>query len=406
MNLINSPYEANVRDLLKTLSPEDIRCLAQTSTGNHRLSPKSSQEALNIILYYTSDLKRLFSYRRLTAQNLFNYLYKNQVPSMPFAKKMELVIAVKEFWTKQHGKIGIGYSTEQGRAHSNPQTEITSAIQLSIPGNTNIILCSNPSFIQYTTGETKNIIKNPKQCSFMGTAERTNLGTVQCQCDSYISTLLQHQTEESEIKTFTQTNNEKKQPVLCDDVPKTSIRTNNEKNKFVCGVLSPVEHKMEVIRSDEFIQKFCKWYFRMINRLQPECFHLPGDTFRGDIFYDNSYTDIYLIGQSNSERHAFGGGNTFQLLKQTFQEYKIQFSPNLENGIQAYQSNFGMVKISCCGTIHIRNSCVGIFEQETGMVCSPNNHVWKIMYIKINLKHASTHKPPSLPSCQVFEIKI
>ncbi|XP_069158036.1 uncharacterized protein C3orf38 homolog [Procambarus clarkii] len=251
MNLINSPYEANVRDLLKTLSPEDIRCLAQTSTGN-RLPPKSSHDAINIILIYTSDLKRLFSYRRLTAQNLFNYLYKNQVPSMPFAKKMEL--------------------------------------------------------------------------------------------------------------------------------------------------------------SDEFIQKFCKWYFRMINRLQPECFHLPGDTFRGDIFYDNSYTDIYLIGQSNSERHAFGGGNTFQLLKQTFQEYKIQFSPNLENGIQAYQSNFGMVKISCCGTIHIRNSCVGIFEQEMGMVCSPNDHVWKIMYIKINLKHASTHKPPSLPPslppCQVFEIKI
>lgn len=54
MNLINSPYEANVRDLLKTLSPEDIRCLAQTSTGNHRLSPKSSQEALkyNFIIYF------------------------------------------------------------------------------------------------------------------------------------------------------------------------------------------------------------------------------------------------------------------------------------------------------------------------------------------------------------------
>ncbi|KAG7168876.1 uncharacterized protein C3orf38 homolog [Homarus americanus] len=171
-------------------------------------------------------------------------------------------------------------------------------------------------------------------------------------------------------------------------------------------VVTPTQSRATVVRSDEFTRDFCEWYFTMVNRLQPECAHLIGDMFREEIFYHNSTTDIYLIGQTSEELHAQGGANTFALLRDTFNKFGLLFSPNLENGTQAFKSNHGMVRICCCGTLHHANSFVGIFEQENGLICSPVDRTWKIMYIKINLRQMSGQTvPPSLPPCQVFEIE-
>nr|XP_045592467.1 uncharacterized protein LOC123754272 [Procambarus clarkii]XP_045592468.1 uncharacterized protein LOC123754272 [Procambarus clarkii]XP_045592469.1 uncharacterized protein LOC123754272 [Procambarus clarkii]XP_045592470.1 uncharacterized protein LOC123754272 [Procambarus clarkii] len=370
MNLINSSHEANVRDLLNTLDHDDLLSLARTSTGN-RILPQSSQEAIETILLYTADLGRLFSYRRLTAQALFNYLHKNRESSMGFANKTQMIIAVQNFWAKQCGTQEVtGHPGTKRRAYSDPETEgpkgrkdevsrVRIKLRSTSGGKTDVDIIASSVRI--------NASHNPISTS-VGTGQ-----SVERECT-------------------------------------TGIRADkcctNEGNQSVCVVAPFAQPVVNVMRSDEFTRDFCEWYFRMVNRLQPECIHLPGDTFREDIFYNNSYTDIYFIGQSSGERHAQGGGNTFGLLRDTFVEFKILFSPNLENGTQAYKSDYGMVKICCCGTLHHKDSFVGIFEQETGLVCSPNDHAWKIMYIKINLKQCSIlGSPPSLPPCQVFEIE-
>lgn len=160
-----------------------------------------------------------------------------------------------------------------------------------------------------------------------------------------------------------------------------------------------------VVQSDQFAHEFCKWYFTMVNRLQSHCAHLPGDTFRQDVFFHNSAADVYLIGATTSERHAQGQAGTFQVLRNTFNEFRLLFSPNLSSGIQAQKSSHGMVKILCCGTLHVGDSFVGIFEQETGLVRTPMDGTWKIMYVKVNLKQSNVQTElPSLPPCEVFEI--
>lgn len=159
------------------------------------------------------------------------------------------------------------------------------------------------------------------------------------------------------------------------------------------------------VRSDKFAHEFCEWYYNMVNRLQSCCCHLPGDTFSEDIFFQNSSADMYLIGKTTVERHVQGQHNIYRLLRDTFNEFGLLFSPNLSGGIQAQKSSHGMVKIFCCGTLNCNDLFVGIFEQEFGLVYSPADRKWKITYIKVNLKQ-SENRPelPSLPPCQLFDI--
>lgn len=190
------------------------------------------------------------------------------------------------------------------------------------------------------------------------------------------------------------------------DSQAVSLKMKTNLNASLLDVEKLTQSTVTVMKSDEFTRDFCEWYYIMVNRLQPQCAHLLGDTFRKEIFYSNSFTDVYLIGQTSVERHAKGGDNTFVLLRDTFIEFGLLFNPNLENGTQAHMSSHGMVVILCCGSLHHDNSFVGIFEQEFGLVCSPVDRAWKIMYIKINLKQSSIQSElPSLPKCQVFKIE-
>lgn len=160
------------------------------------------------------------------------------------------------------------------------------------------------------------------------------------------------------------------------------------------------------VRSDQFAVEFCEWYFKMVNRLQPQCSHFIGDTFNQEIFFHNSSVDVYLIGSATCERHGQGQATVFQMLRDTFAEFKLLFSPNLSSGIQAHKSSHGIVIIFCCGMLHCGNSCVGIFEQEAGLARSPVDGSWKIMYIKLNLKQSDVQPVlPTLTPCQVFDIE-
>lgn len=60
-------------------------------------------EAIDAILIHTADLGRLFSYRRLTSQILFNYLnnlqMKNKCLLLPTkASRTEMILTIKDYW--------------------------------------------------------------------------------------------------------------------------------------------------------------------------------------------------------------------------------------------------------------------------------------------------------------------
>ncbi|CAL4115896.1 unnamed protein product [Meganyctiphanes norvegica] len=161
---------------------------------------------------------------------------------------------------------------------------------------------------------------------------------------------------------------------------------------------------LQVQRSDDFSQEFCRWFYTMINRLQPECSNQLGDNFREQVFSGNSSVGLYFLCEPYKEMHGKGRIETFTLFKNVVCEYRFIFSPNLENGIGAEKSPHGMVKIFCCGTLHQGSAFIGIFEQEFGLVFSPADQAWLIMNTKVNFKHTLIQEIPTLPPYEIFAI--
>lgn len=171
---------------------------------------------------------------------------------------------------------------------------------------------------------------------------------------------------------------------------------NYEETKPVVG--------LQVQRSDEFSREFCRWFYTMINRLQPECISILGDNFREEIFSSNSSVSLYFQCDPYKELHGNGRTEAFNVFKNVVCQYRFLFSPNLESGIGAEKSPHGMVKVFCCGTLHQGSAFIGIFEQEFGVVYSPADQAWLIMTTKVNLKHTQIQEMPTLPPYQIFEI--
>lgn len=157
-------------------------------------------------------------------------------------------------------------------------------------------------------------------------------------------------------------------------------------------------------RSDEFSCEFCRWFYTMINRLQPECINQIGDNFREQIFSSNSTVSLYFLSEPYKELHGNGRVEAFNLFKNAVCEYRLLFSPNLESGTGAEKSPHGMVKVFCCGTLHQGSAFIGIFEQEFGLVYSPADQAWLIMNTKVNFKHSLIQEMPTLPPYKIFEI--
>lgn len=179
-----------------------------------------------------------------------------------------------------------------------------------------------------------------------------------------------------------------------------NAETHTEKSS---STSTPGQPPLRTVRSDEFSREFSKWYYTMVNRLQPTCTHLAGDTLREEVFLGNSSAEVYTYGPTTTQRTAVGQRDTYALLKDIFTEHRILFSPNVDSGIQSYAVEHGLIKLFVCGTLHQENSFLGIFEQEFGLVQSPVERAWKIMYTKLNLKQAG-ETTPTLPKSQVFEI--
>lgn len=160
------------------------------------------------------------------------------------------------------------------------------------------------------------------------------------------------------------------------------------------------------VKSDEFAKNFCEWFYKMINKLQPICSQQEGDVFSEKLFLNNSSVEIFMITSQTVERKGSGQAGSYFLLKNTLQEFELLFSPNIETGLQVIKGEHGIIKVFCCGSLQKLNTFLGIYEQEFGLIFCPMEKVWKILYTKLNLKHATvTQQLPSLPPCEIFEIK-
>lgn len=356
MSLLQSPFEPYLRDFLNFLGQEAVYTLARVATNN-RIVPTTTEEAIEATLLHTSDLARLFSYKRIRSQSLFAYLHKYGVPTERSASKPELMVAVQELWCQQIQNKAIPNPPLVKRRASDPSSASKDVREVG----------SHQSGTNHVEGR----LSAKRRLHREGPAGRSL---------SESSSTIHLSDSQGNVVNRTR----------CDNA--ADIVSSNTVTKRV--------------RSDKFSKDFCEWYYTMLNRLQPECAHHCGDNFGEKIFFNNSSVDVFLIGQVSEEKHSQGSDNNFTLISGVCKQYRLLFSPNLESGTQAHKSAHGMVKILCCGTLFQSGSFIGIFEQEFGLLICPVDRVWKIMYTKVNLKQTGTEQPvPSLPQCQVFEIE-
>ncbi|KAK3871764.1 hypothetical protein Pcinc_023109 [Petrolisthes cinctipes] len=341
MSLAKSPQAAGIRQLLQKMEKEDVVAVARTASNN-RIVPENAKEAVDIILTFTPDLGRFFSYRRVKSQALFEYLFSKKVVVDCQSSKMQLIAAVQDLWDKNAPKKT--RTNHEDRKCTGSSSPVQANIELAVSNN-----------ITINIGE------------YLRTTGKENLGSSK------------------------------------DEVQEGK---NNRSNLFFSKNSSqtqPEKSSVRIVRSDEFSSEFCKWYYTMVNRLQPACVNHAGDTLREEVFLSNSSAEVYLYGPSTTQKSAVGQRDTCTLLKDIFTEHRILFNPNMDSGIQSYAVKHGLIKVMVCGTLHQEYSFVGIFEQEFGLVMSPVDRAWKIMYTNLNLKQTS-QTIPSLPKSQVFEI--
>lgn len=160
------------------------------------------------------------------------------------------------------------------------------------------------------------------------------------------------------------------------------------------------------MRSDKFAKDFCEWFYKMMNKLQPICAHKEGDVFSERVFVGNSSVLILMTTNEVVQRMGTNQIGAYRVLKNTLIEFELLFSPNIESGLQLLRGEHGSVKVLCCGNLHKHNAYIGIYEQEFDLVFCPVDELWKILRTKLNLKHAAVApQMPSLPPCEIFEIK-
>lgn len=164
------------------------------------------------------------------------------------------------------------------------------------------------------------------------------------------------------------------------------------------------ESSSSSLSSDELssAQAFVSWFFDMLNSCNPFLKKPPQD-FGPHHFWSNA--QLFLImntASSKVEDCIEGNFQVSQRLLQFPQQQLLIFSPNLTaEGVQVKTDPHGLKLILVCGTLHLNNNCIGVFQQSFGLVrdpVAPDHWKIKIMCLKMDEQQALTI--PTLNECE------
>lgn len=97
VSLWESPEASKVKELLKGLDDTNLKALANTASNN-RITARTPNDNVEIILRWTESVDKLLSYQRITIKVLRDYLYKKKLPISATENKQLLVARVKQLW--------------------------------------------------------------------------------------------------------------------------------------------------------------------------------------------------------------------------------------------------------------------------------------------------------------------
>ncbi|KAJ8951363.1 hypothetical protein NQ318_009299 [Aromia moschata] len=139
-------------------------------------------------------------------------------------------------------------------------------------------------------------------------------------------------------------------------------------------------------------EQFSKWFYSMMNSVEfIGAEHFYPDARLNLNVYTNDNCDTSVIENDPAE--------IVQSLRRIKMQHNLFFNPNVtKDGVQGRMDPHGLVMVLVCGTLHVQQACVGVFEQVFALARDPfcdNN--WKIKNSELNLKSKSgVLGPPSL----------
>ncbi|XP_041465399.1 uncharacterized protein C3orf38 homolog isoform X1 [Lytechinus variegatus] len=145
--------------------------------------------------------------------------------------------------------------------------------------------------------------------------------------------------------------------------------------------------------------QFSSWFFTQLNQLHPQQTKESNNEWGPSHFLDDANLKLYVLRGTDRRLDAYDGSALVsQRLGCLVKDEGLVFNPNLTaEGTRGCSEPHGLVMIAVCGTIHKAGMCIGLFEQNIGLVRDPaadNN--WKIKFINMQIKDGSSRNVPTL----------
>lgn len=146
---------------------------------------------------------------------------------------------------------------------------------------------------------------------------------------------------------------------------------------------------------------FVQWFYDMLNSYNP-VLNKDHTHFGPQHFWENA--QLFLsVNTKNSKVEDIANGNILvceRLLKFPMQDL-ILFLPNVSaDGVKTKSDSHGLKLILVCGTLHVNNQCVGVFQQSFGLIRNPlSPDIWKIKITCLKMDELTPLASPRLQDC-------
>lgn len=138
-------------------------------------------------------------------------------------------------------------------------------------------------------------------------------------------------------------------------------------------------------------EQFAGWFYELLNNNNVGAEHFYADAkLKINMLSNNDHNTISI--ENNPENLAY------ELLNVRMQ-HNLYFNPNIsKEGTQGRMNPHGLVMVLVCGTIHVQETCVGVFEQVFALARDPfSDNNWKIKSSEMNLRsNNAVHRQPRL----------
>ncbi|CAH1797481.1 unnamed protein product [Owenia fusiformis] len=147
--------------------------------------------------------------------------------------------------------------------------------------------------------------------------------------------------------------------------------------------------------------KFIPWFYKMLNANNPTNFE-PNE-YGAQHFWDDCKLKMVCATPDITEEEHQGSTGVCARLLAFVREERLLFNPNTTpEGTQGHSTAHGLVNVLSCGTIHRNDLCLGVFEQQFGLIRDPNmQDNWRIKFSHLKVRSSQVTQLPTLqdPGC-------